>query len=298
MFDRIRQYFIATRPWSFTMSLISVSVGTLLAAEKGTVSWAWYLLIAVGITVFHAAANVINDYFDTRYQIDQEDSPTAKYRPQPILSGMLTPRQLLGEAIVLFTVTFFIGMAASIFLSWHILWIGFVGFLTSVYYTAGPVKFKYRALGELAVFVVWGPLMIEGAYAVQRQALSPKAFIISVPFGIIVALVLFANNMRDRAYDSRQSITTVSTLLGDRGSLLLFAGLIALAYLYVLGMVVTGVMSVWGLLIFLSVPSAIGLVKTFKKEIPDMADALTAKFDTVFGILLILALFLEARFAL
>jgi hypothetical protein len=54
-------------------------------------------------------------------------------------------------------------------------------------------------------------------------------------------------------------------------------------------------MSIWGLLIFLSVPSAISLLKTFKKEIPDMADALTAKFDTVFGVLLILAIFLEAR---
>ncbi len=298
MFNHIRQYVIATRPWSFTMSLISVSVGTLLAAEEGPISWAWYLLAAVGITVFHAAANVINDYFDTRYQIDQEDSPTAKYRPQPILSGMLTPRQLLGEAIVLFTLTFVIGMAAAVVLSWHILWIGFAGFLTSVYYTAGPVKFKYRALGELAVFVVWGPLMIEGAYAVQRQALSGKAFIISIPFGVIVALVLFANNMRDMAYDSRQNITTISTLLGPRRSLLLFAGLIVLAYVYVLGMIVTGVMTLWGLLIFLSVPSAIGLLKTFNKEIPDMADALTAKFDTVFGVLLILAIFLETRFAL
>ncbi len=298
MFDRIRQYFIATRPWSFTMSLISVSVGTLLAAQGGPISWSWYLLTAVGITVFHAGANVINDYFDTRYQVDQQDSPTVKYRPQPILSGMLTSRQLLGEAIVLFAVTFLIGMTAAVVLSWHILWIGFVGFLTSVYYTAGPVKFKYRALGELAVFVIWGPLMVEGAYAVQRQALSGKAFIISVPFGIIVALVLFANNMRDMAYDSRQDITTISTLLGERRSLLLFAGLIALAYAYVLGMIVGGVMSLWGLLIFLSVPSAIGLLKTFKKEIPDMADALTAKFDTVFGVLLIAAIFLEARFSL
>ena len=175
MFNRIGKYVIATRPWSFTMSLISVSVGTLLAAQAGPVSWAWYLLTALGITVFHAAANVINDYFDTRYQIDQQDSPTAKYRPQPILSGMLTPRQLLGEAIVLFALTFVIGMTAAVVLSWHVLWIGVVGFLTSVYYTAGPVKFKYRALGELAVFVVWGPLMIEGAYAVQRQALSGKA---------------------------------------------------------------------------------------------------------------------------
>ena len=261
-------------------------------------SWAWYLLIAVGITVFHAAANVINDYFDTRYQIDQQDSPTAKYRPQPILSGMLTPRQLLGEAIVLFALTFVIGVAAAVVLSWHVLWIGFVGFLTSVYYTAGPIKFKYRALGELAVFVIWGPLMIEGAYAVQRQVLSGKAFIISVPFGVLVALVLFANNMRDMVSDSRQKVTTLSTLLGTRRSYLLFAGLIVLAYAYVLGMIVTGIMSMWGLLIFFSVPSAIGLLKTFRREIPDMADALTAKFDTVFGVLLILAIFLEARFAL
>jgi 1,4-dihydroxy-2-naphthoate octaprenyltransferase len=298
MFNSIGKYIIATRPWSFTMSLISVSVGTLLAAQAGPISWAWYVLTAVGITVFHAAANVINDYFDTRYQIDQQDSPTAKYRPQPILSGMLTPRQLLGEAVVLFALTFVIGMTAAVFLSWHILWIGVVGFLTSVYYTASPVKFKYRALGELAVFLIWGPFMVEGAYAVQRQALSGRALIISIPFGVLVALVLFANNMRDMAHDSRQNVKTLGTMLGPRRSYDLFTGLIVLAYVCVLGMILTGVMSLWGLLIFLSVPSAIGLLKTFKKEIPDMADALTARFDTVFGVLLILAIFLEAKVVL
>ena len=295
MVSRIGKYVIATRPWSFSMSLISVSVGTLLASQAGPISWTWYLLTAAGITLFHAAANVINDYFDTRYQIDQEDSPTTKYRPQPIISGMLTPRQLLGEAVVLFGLTFIVGMAASIILSWHILWIGFVGFLVSVYYTAGPVKFKYRALGELAVFVIWGPLMVEGAYAVQRQDLSGKALAIAIPFGLLVSLVLFANNMRDRAYDSRQNVKTLATMLGPDRSLVLFAGLIVLAYASVLVMILVGIMGLWGLVIFLSVPAAIRLVKTFQREIPDMADALTAKFDTLFGILLIMAMFLEAR---
>jgi 1,4-dihydroxy-2-naphthoate polyprenyltransferase len=278
------------------MSLISVSVGTLLAAREGSISWGWYALTAFGITLFHAAANVINDYFDSRYQIDREDSPTAKYRPQPILSGMLTPRQLLGEAVVLFALTLIIGVTAAVLISWHILWIGVVGFLTSVFYTATPIKFKYRALGEPAVFMIWGPLMIEGAYAVQRQTLSLEAFIISIPFGVLVALVLFANNMRDIAHDSRQDVKTLGIILGSRGSYRLFTGLIILAYLYVLGMIVTGIMSRWGFLIFLSVPSAIRLLKIFKKEIPDMADALTAQYDTVFGILLILALFLETIF--
>jgi 1,4-dihydroxy-2-naphthoate octaprenyltransferase len=298
MFNHIKKYVIATRPWSFTMSLISVSVGTLLAAEEGSVSWAWFAITAIGITLFHATANLINDYFDTLYGIDQEDSPTAKYRPQPILSGMLTPRQVLGEAVILLVLTVAIGLTIAVVRSWHVLWIGIIGLFTSICYTAGPVKFKYRALGECAVFMMWGPLMIEGAYAVQRQALSMKALYISIPFGVLVALVLFANNMRDIAYDSRHKVKTISIMLGSRKSYTLFAGLIVLAYAYVLGMIITGIMSLWGLLIFLSLPKAISLLKTFNEKIPDMADALTAQFDTVFGILLLLAIFLETQFIL
>jgi 1,4-dihydroxy-2-naphthoate octaprenyltransferase len=298
MLNHIKKYVIATRPWSFTMSFISVSTGTLLAAEEGPVSWFWFAITAVGIILFHAAANLINDYFDTLYEIDQRDSPTAKYRLQPILSGMLTPRQLLAETFVLLSITIAIGMTVAMIRSWHVLWIGIIGLLTSIFYTAGPVKFKYRAFGEFAVFMMWGPLMIEGAYAVQCQALSIKAFYISVPFGVLVALVLFANNMRDIDYDSRHNVKTVSIMLGSRKSYILFTGLIVLAYAYVLGMILTGIMSLWGLLIFLSFPKAVSLLKTFRKGIPDMADALTAQFDTVFGVFLILAIFLETKIIL
>jgi 1,4-dihydroxy-2-naphthoate octaprenyltransferase len=295
MIDHVRRYFIATRPWSFTMSFISVSVGTLLAAENGPVSWFWFSLIAAGIICFHAAANLINDYFDTRYGVDREDSPTAKYRPQPLISGMLSPRQLLIEAVLLLILTCAIGFTTAFVRSLHVLWIGIVGLAACIFYTAGPVKFKYKAFGEFAVFMMWGPLMIEGAYAVQRQALSFKALYISIPFGVLVALVLFANNMRDIAYDARQNIKTISIMLGDRRSYLLFAGLIFLAYAYVLGMILAGVMSLWGLLIFISVPKAVSLLKTFREKIPDMADALTAQFDTVFGVLLILAILMEVK---
>ena len=292
--SQIKKYVIATRPWSFTMSLISVTVGTLLAAEEGPIGWTWFAVTALGITLFHAAANVINDYYDTLYKIDQPDSPTAKYRPQPILSGMLTPRQLLWEAVILFALTFTIGLTTAFIRSYHVLWIGIIGLLTSIYYTAGPVKFKYRALGEFAVFMMWGPLMVEGAYAVQRQALSVKALYISIPFGILVALVLFANNMRDIDYDSRQNVKTLSIVLGSHRSYILFAVLIMTAYASVLGMIALGIMSLWGFLIFLSLPKALSLLKTFKEKIPDMADALTAQFDTVFGILLITAIILES----
>lgn len=290
----IKKYVIATRPWSFIMSIISVTVGALLAAESGPVSWPWFGLTVIGIVLFHAAANLINDYYDTLNKVDQADSPTVKYRPQPIFSGLLTMRELFREFVVLFSITAVIGLITAYYRTWHVLWIGVIGLMTSIFYTAGPVKFKYRAWGEFAVFMMWGPLMIEGAYAVQRHALSMKALYISIPFGTLVALVLFANNMRDIAYDARRNVRTLSILLGAQKSFVMFAALILAAYTYVLGMIVVGVMSPWGLLIFLSLPKALSLLKSFHEKIPDASDAITAQFDTVFGILLILAISIES----
>jgi len=290
---RIKDTIISTRPWSFSMSLISVSVGTLLAAEDGPILWGWYLLVCIGIVCFHATANVYNDYFDTRYHVDQPDSPTVRYRPHAILSGLFTPSQVLTEAIVLNGITILIGLILSLQRSMTVFWIGFIGFLASVFYTAGPIKYKYRAWGEFFVFLMWGPLMFEGAYAVQRQALSLKTLYISIPFGVLVALVLLANNIRDIAYDSRQGIKTVGILLGGRQSLFLYAGLILAAYLYVIVVVLAGILSPWGLLVLLSLPKAIHLLRTFMEKIPEAADAITAQLDTIFGLLLIVALILN-----
>lgn len=290
---RLKDYFIATRPWSFTMSLISVSIGTLLAGEDGPVLWGWYFLVCIGILCFHGAANTFNDFFDTRYKVDQPDSPTARYRPQPILSGLLTPAQLLTEALLLSGITVAIGLILSLTRSMLILWIGLIGFFTCLFYTASPIKFKYKALGEFLVFLMWGPLMFEGAYAVQRQALSLKVFYVSIPFGMLVGLVLLANNIRDIDYDSRQGIKTIGILLGTKRSLHLFIGIILAVYLYMIGMVGAGILSPWGLLVFLSFPKAIQLLRGFMKRIPEAADAITAQLNTFFGLFLIVSLILN-----
>lgn len=295
---KIKKYLDATRPWSFTMSIISVSVGTLLAAENGPILWGWFALTAAGMILFHGAANILNDFFDVRYKIDQPDCPTAKYRLHPLLTGMLTPGQLLTEAFILYALTAGIGLVLAIQRSLLLLWIGLIGFLMSVFYTAGPIRYKYRAWGEFFVFLVWGPLVVQGAYAVQRQTLSLKAFYVSIPFGALVALVLLANNMRDILYDSRQGIKTISILLGSRLSFFLYIGLILGAYIYLLGMVIAGILSPWGLLVLLSLPKAVTLLRSFKNKIPEEADAITAQVDTLFGLLLIISLILNQTVAL
>jgi 1,4-dihydroxy-2-naphthoate octaprenyltransferase len=274
------------------MSALSVAIGTGVAAASGPVHWGWFVLVLAGIVLVHAATNVINDYFDARYDVDQPDSPTAKYRAQPILAEVLTPRELAFEAIVLFTVACGIGLVLTVCRSHWVFWICLAGFFASVFYTAGPVKYKYSALGELSVFLMWGPLMMEGAFVVQRQTLSWDVVHVSVPFGIWVALVLLANNMRDIDYDTRVHITTLSIILGRRRSLILFNVLLTVAYGYVAATILMGLVDLWGLLVFLSLPNAVALVREFATGMPDAADALTAKVLTVFGALLLLAVIL------
>ncbi|MCS6903527.1 MAG: prenyltransferase, partial [Candidatus Bipolaricaulota bacterium] len=137
------------------------------------------------------------------------------------------------------------------------------------------------------------PLMIGGAYFVQTRELSPQALAISIPFGVLVALVLLANNLRDIEYDSSVGIHTLGTLLGQERTMRLYQILAVLAYLAVIALVALKVLSPWGLLVFFSAPLALNLIKTLQREVPKDADARTAQIDTLFGVCLIIALILE-----
>jgi 1,4-dihydroxy-2-naphthoate octaprenyltransferase len=77
------------------MSAISVTLGTLIAWQQGPVHWGWYAATVAGVVLCHAAGNVLNDYFDAENRVDVPDSATAKYRPHPIIGGLLAPRTVL-----------------------------------------------------------------------------------------------------------------------------------------------------------------------------------------------------------
>lgn len=288
-----RNWFLASRPWSFTMTAISVSVGSALAALDGPFSWQLALLALLSAVLLHAATNLINDYYDVINGIDTVQAATAQYRPHPLVEGLIPVEQVRWVAYGLFILAAGIGIYLTLVCGWAVLVIGLVGLLAGLTYTAPPLKYKYVALGEVSVFLMWGPLMVEGAYYVQRQGLSLQAFWVSLPFGILVALVLLANNIRDIDHDRRRGIRTLAILLGHRGGLGAYLGLMAMAYIGVLVLALSGVITLWVLIIFASLPLAVRLLRQMAKAIPANADALTAKLDTAFGLLLVVSLIIE-----
>ncbi len=288
-----RNWFLASRPWSFTMTAISVSVGSALAALDGPFDWPLGLLALLSAVLLHAATNLINDYYDVINGVDSIEAATAQYRPHPLVEGLIPVAHVRWVAYGLFLSAAAIGLYLTVICGRVVLIIGLVGLLAGLTYTAPPLKYKYVALGEVSVFIMWGPLMVEGAYFVQRQSLSAQALWVSLPFGALVALVLLANNIRDIEHDRRRGIRTLAIVLGRRLGLSAYRSLIILAYAGILALALTGVLTMWVLIIFASLPLAIRLLRQMGRAIPANADALTAKLDTAFGLLLVVSLIIE-----
>jgi 1,4-dihydroxy-2-naphthoate octaprenyltransferase len=278
------------------MTAISVSVGAALGAIEGSFSWFLYIVTLFGTILLHAATNLLNDYYDVKSGVDTREVSTAQYRPHPLVEGKLDAGQVRGVSLVLFGLSIAIGIYLAATRGWELLWIGVIGAFGSFTYTAPPLKYKYSALGEISVFLMWGPLMVAGAYFVQRQAFSMNAFWISLPFGALVALVLLANNIRDITHDREKGILTLAIVLGRRKGLVLYATLVVVAYLGIILMSLVGPLYLWSLIVLLSIPLAFRLLVQMMKQVPADADARTAQLDTAFGLLLVISLILEGAF--
>jgi 1,4-dihydroxy-2-naphthoate octaprenyltransferase len=100
---------------------------------------------------------------------------------------------------------------------------------------------KYKALGEVVIFIVFGPLLLAGAAFVQTGVLwSWPVLYVSIPVGIATSMVLFGNNIRDLSEDSDAGITTLARLLGKAVSRVLFVLGVLAPPLTVVGLVIFG----------------------------------------------------------
>jgi 1,4-dihydroxy-2-naphthoate octaprenyltransferase len=284
----------AVRPWSFSMTVISVALGTLAAEAEGRMHWGLAAAALAGALCLHAATNLANDYFDFQGSIDTAGAPSVRARRHPLVEGTLEPRQVLGGAIGFWIAAVLIATALSLLRGWAIGLLTGIGLLAGIFYSAGPLRLKGHALGELTAFIMWGPFMVLAAFYVQTGKFSGSSHVVllSVIQGLWVALVLLANNLRDADADAAMGIHTPATLLGRKAAVALAAGLIAGAYLLDAAAVLLGLLQAWSLLVFLSAPLSVLLIRSFTspRGVAGNAPAVAARTAMVFGLLLVLSL--------
>jgi len=276
--------FLATRPWSFSMTFSSVTLGTLIAALAGSFNVILYVLTLGGMIAFHAATNLLNDFYDVKHGVDKVGAPTTKYRLHPSATGQESPYTIRRWAVIFYLLTLAVAGYLSIQTSPWVAVLVACGIIGSVLYTADPVVLKAKGLGEVTAFFMWGPLVPLGAYLVQTRTFSSSPVIAAIPIGILVALVLLANNIRDTDYDGSMGVKTIAVKMG-RKAVTLYGALLFITYLCVPLFILARILPVWSIATFVTLPGAWGLWKMFAGKVPDNADPRTAAIAFQFALI-------------
>jgi 1,4-dihydroxy-2-naphthoate polyprenyltransferase len=270
--DAFSRWLIATRSVVFVMTVNSVIIGGLLYLLHAGFSLSFLLpfgLVLAGLVFAHAASNLFNDYWDAKHGIDTSEGYfRPAYMPHPSLSGMMTPRglfslgvaHLAGMIAIAAYFVFLRGPLVLIFAGLGVL------FLTA--YAGGPMPLKRIGLGEPAVFVVWGPLMIGGTYFVLSGTFPLWVIIASIPYAVSVTTVLFAKHIDKIDYDTKLGVKTVPVMLGEAATKTALKTLIVIAYASVIGLVITKFLPIWSLISLLALPRATQLFKTLSEPKP------------------------------
>jgi 1,4-dihydroxy-2-naphthoate octaprenyltransferase len=201
-----------TRLPFLSATVVPVLLGIAVAASDGAFTWWTALLTVVGAAFAHLAINVTNDIFDTLSGADEANTTPTQFSggSRVAIYDLVSVRGLVGVAVALFAVAAVIGLGLVIVTgSLTLLWIGIAGIAIGVAYTAPPLKLVYRGLGELAVALGFGPIMLLGAYVVQTGRLAWEPAVLSIVPGILVALILFVNEIPDRRSDAQAGKRTL-----------------------------------------------------------------------------------------
>ena len=235
--DFISRWLIATRAAVLVITLISAGIAGLLAVKEGSFDFLLWALVTLGLLMAHATNNLLNDLTDHLKGADSGDSFRTQYGVQPVEAGLMSMREVLFYAAG----TGLVALAAGAYLVYlrglPVLVLLAVGAFFVLFYT-WPLK--YVGLGEVAVLVVWGPLMIGGGYYTITGGWSWEVVLAGLPYALGTTAIIFGKHIDKLDADRRKGIRTLPVLLGEKTARHTVLGMMALQYPLVLYLVLTG----------------------------------------------------------
>lgn len=269
----------------FTASIVPVLLGTAAAwSYTGRFELIPFLLTLIAGVCLHAGTNIANDYFD--HKSGNDEINVEFIRPftggsRLIQKGLLTPKTVLAESIVLFAIGGLIGIYLSVTRGPAILALGAIGAFCGFFYTAPPVNIAARGVGELVVGVNFGILMTLGAYYVQTRHFSLAAFLASLPVAILIADVLYINEFPDLAADKAVGKNHMVARLGKERAVWGYLIITLSAYLSILISVITRAIPPYCLLGLVTLPLAMRAINVAVLHHSDSAKLAPANAATI-----------------
>lgn len=251
----------ATRLPFLSAAIVPVTIGIAIAAASGFFDPLTALLTIIGAGSAHLAFNVANDVFDARLGADDLNVNPTQYSggSRVIQYGLISMRGMQGLLLLFLAAGIGIGLLLfGLSPSTELLVIGVLGVVLGVGYTAPPLKLVYRGLGELTIAVGFGPLMLLGAYVVQSGGgIDVAAAVASLPVAILVALILYVNEVPDRPGDAMAGKRNLVVRLSRGAVIALYDVAVVAAFAIIVVGVVVRVLPLPAMLALLAGPLAL-----------------------------------------
>lgn len=284
----LREWYLATRPWSFPVSAMPVVVTTAFLFWYSRhnigveVDWLAAILAFVGIIAFHAAGNLYSDYNDHRTGVDKGVDML------PLVNGSFQPKEFVRYSLTMLIVGLLTGVALIWRTGFDILWVGIAGAVLTMSYS----WLKYRALGDLDILLCFGILPVIGTSIVVTGEINIPALSLALPVGLITVGVLHVNNTRDAVSDKEAGIKTFAMLIGPRSSVRVYQMEIILPFVLIALSVALGVMPWLALVAFGAFPAGYKLCRRMGGMLTEGAPAIadldmrTSQQQLLFSLLL------------
>jgi 1,4-dihydroxy-2-naphthoate polyprenyltransferase len=266
--DLVSRWLISTRAAVLVMTFLSAMLAGLFAVRAHAFEFLPWVMLTLGLILAHASNNLLNDYVDFVRGVDKDNYFRTLYGPQPLAHGLMTHRQHL----TYFALTGFLALMAGLYLIvinnsdigiWILLGLGAFFLL---FYT-WPLK--YIALGEVAVFLVWGPLMIGGGYYVMAHQWDWNVVFAGIPYALGVTTVIFGKHIDKLQLDRAKKIFTLPVLLGEKAARYCMLGMMFLSYIVTAYLIFTRFFTPVMLIVILAIPALRKILPAFLKPRPE-----------------------------
>ncbi len=272
--DVVSKWLIATRSAVTLVTVYSCVIAGLLAWRDGYFSWLPFIILTLGLFIAHGTNNILNDYTDFSRGLDKDNYFRTQYGVHPLAQGFFTKPQQIRWFIVSGVLATLAGIYALFNTNFSPLVIGLFVF-GAIVLLAYTYPFKYWGLGELAIFLIWGPIMIGGVYLVLALIHGGSlgniwnVVLAGIPYGLGVVSINIGKHIDKREDDKQRGVGTFPVRVGeaiarrvDQAAVLLIY--VVIAYLVFVPRYFTPVM----LIVFLAFKYAVSALKLLNQPRP------------------------------
>lgn len=290
----LKNWVIAVRPWSFAVSALPAFVAmmyTIHTHPESSANWILGVVAVIGAVIFHAGGNLISDYNDYKYGVDRD----GKVGADTLTSKLFLPKQILVYGWSFITIGVILGLFLVSQTGMGLIWIGLFGTIGALFY----YRFKFKALGDLLIFLVYGPTIMLGTGYVMLGHIDWALLFVSFPMAFITVNVLHSNNTRDIRSDRYAEIKTYAMVIGVKASIIHYYLLTILSYLSIIVMVIMNILPVTALITLITIPVAVRNCKAMSQVTEDNMSPIndldkgTAQLQLMFSASLSLALIIS-----